>query len=100
MNCRGACPVPFVDWRRITRLNDLFDSCFLNSGLHFLDRRLSITSTSRQTCGRGRGAEHVSGALLPPSPPAEKANARQYEARNTVEGSRQKKAPSFGAGGA
>jgi hypothetical protein len=35
MNCRGACPVPFVDWRRITRLNDLFDSCFLNSGLIF-----------------------------------------------------------------
>jgi hypothetical protein len=32
--------------RRITRLSDLFDSCFLNSGLHFLDRHLSITSTS------------------------------------------------------
>jgi hypothetical protein len=48
MNCRDCGGVSGSVRRlcRITRLSDLFDSCFLNSGLHFLDSHLSITSTS------------------------------------------------------
>jgi hypothetical protein len=49
MNCRdcgGRFRFRSSIVRRITRLSDLFDSCFLNSGLHFLHRHLSITSTS------------------------------------------------------
>ena len=34
--------------RRITRLSDLFDSCFLNSGLHFLDMRPAPSQKPRE----------------------------------------------------
>jgi hypothetical protein len=41
MNCRDCGGVSGSVRRlcRITSLSDLFDSCFLNSGLHFLDVR-------------------------------------------------------------
>jgi hypothetical protein len=48
MNCRDCGGVSGSVRRlcRITSPSDLFDSCFSNSGLHFLDSHLSITSAS------------------------------------------------------
>jgi hypothetical protein len=87
MNCRdcgGRVRFRSSIVRRITRLSDLFDCCFLNSGLHFLDSRLSITSRARPEAQNTTCADwaRCSGDLLPPSPPSEQAKCH-YQTRQT-----------------
>jgi hypothetical protein len=99
MNCRdcgGRVRFRSSIVRRVTRLIDLFDGCFLNSGLHFLDCHLSIPCTSttnlrarpRRRARRVRIGARWSGDFPPPSPPAEKASARQDQAGQASTGAR------------
>jgi hypothetical protein len=72
------CPVPFIDCEENNELSDLFDVCFLDNGLHFLNGHLwsrAECAAPKETPSRAAFASQSS--PLPPSPPAEKATARR-----------------------